>query len=256
MKTRFLIAALACLAAGAAQAHDIVLVPHAQGLTVRYGHPQDWLPVDGEKLLELQLLGADGTTVERHGALKARGLNMELAGVKAPVLAAARYDNGLWVQTATAKADGKPEWRNASRFMLPDAASLMLSVKFAKAFAAGPTDDTLYQRRVGHLLELVPQKNPLALKAGDALPVLVLFNGQPLAGAGIEVSDMVTKLPEDKIKRYVSGSDGIALVTLRPRGVNMLGLDLERPNDAALPGGAQAAPADKVLMVATYTFVR
>ncbi len=240
-----------------AEAHDIVLVPQGGGLTVRYGHPLDWLPVDHEKLLELQVQGAAGTVSDRHGALKRKGLDMLLApaALAGPALVAARYDNGLWVELP-AGPDGKAAWRNSSKFMTPEAKSVTLSVKFAKALAAGANDDTLFKRQVGHLLELVPQKNPLALKAGELLPVLVLFDGKPLADAGIENSNLVDKLPEEKIPRYRTDANGIAQVSLRPRGVNTLAVDLERPNDASLPGGARATPADKLLIVATYTFMR
>lgn len=245
------------LLAAPAQAHDIVLVPQAGGLTVRYGHPHDWQPVDHEKLLELQVQGASGTPADRHDALKRKGLDMLLApaDLKGPALVAARYDNGLWVELPPG-ADGKSQWRNTSRFMTPSAKGVTLSVKFAKGLAAGAKDETLYKRQVGHLLELVPQKNPLALKPGETLPVLVLFDGKPLADAGIENSNLVDKLPEDKIPRYRTDASGMAQVPLHARGVNTLAVDLERPNDASLPGGAQAAPADKLLMVATYTFVR
>ena len=252
------IAALALtFAASSARAHDIVLVPDRGGLTVRYGHPKDWLPVDIEKLLELQVQGADGSATDRHDALKRRGLDMLLpaGSLRGPTLVAARYDNGLWVQLPSS-ANGKAQWRNTSRFMTPAASSVTLSVKFAKAWSATAADDAVFKRPVGHLLELVPQQNPLALKAGAMLPVLVLFDGKPLPGAGIENSNLVGKLPEDQIPRYRTDASGIAQVPLRAKGINTLAVDMERPNDASLPGTARAAPADKLLMVATFTFVR
>jgi len=245
------------LASGAARAHDIVLVPDKSGLTVRYGHPADWLPVDGEKLLELSVQGADGASTDRHGALKRRGLDLLLGqgSLRGATLVSARYDNGLWVQLPPG-ADGKAQWRNSSRFLTPSASSVLLSVKFAKAWSATAADDAVFKRQVGHLLELVPQKNPLSLKPGEMLPVRVLFNGKPLVDAGIENSNLVVKLPEDKIPRYRTDANGIAQVPLRANGINTLAVDLERTNDSSLPGGALAAPADKLLAVATFTFVR
>lgn len=248
----------AALLADPAIAHDIVLVPAGAGaLTVRYGHPHDWQPVDGEKLLELQVLSANQAPADRHRQLARRGLDMQLpkGSVPSPALVAARYDNGFWVQGA-AGADGKAEWRNTSRFMQPAAASVMLSVKFAKALSGSAADADAYQRTVGHLLELVPQKNPLALDPGATLPVLVLFDGKPLPDAAIENSNLVDPIPEDKIVRYRTDAQGIAQVRLRPKGVNTLAVDVERALDASFPGADRAAPADKVLMVATYTFVR
>lgn len=253
----------ACLltSAAAAQAHDIVLVPAAGGdarapaLTVRYGHPQDWLPVDHEKLLELKLIGADGAITDRQDRLTRRGLDLLLkdASARAPMLAEARYDNGLWVRLPTEA--GRPEqFRNATRLMVPDAAATLASFKFAKAAVLTAGDDALYKRPVGHLLEIIPQKNPLALAAGESLPVLVRYNGQPLEGAGIEVTNLVDKIAEDRIERFKTGADGIAQVPLRRRGLNVLAVDLNVPNDGALGEQARALPAQTLMMVATYAF--
>lgn len=249
------IAATLLAAALPAQAHDVVLLPTAQGLTVKYGHPQDWLFIDGEKLIELKGRGAEGDASDRQSALKPSGKEMLLAAPKGqPMLYEARYDNGYWV-TLTGP-DGKSHFRNAGPFMVPGAKDVLLSLKYAKGLDATRTDTGLYKRNVGHLLELVPQKNPLALKADELLPVLVLFDGKPLADAGVENSNGVEKLDEDKIPRYRSDANGIAQIKLRAKGVNTLAVDIERPNDSAMPGGDKAAPANKVLMVATYTFVR
>ncbi len=257
------IAALALVSAGfgflapsVAHAHDIVLVPKDNGLTVRYGHPKDWQPIDREKLIELQVLAPEGPGVDRLGAVKRAGLDLQMAGgISRPSLVSARYDNGFWIEGAPG-ADGKPVWRNTGPFMTPTAKSVTLSVKFAKALSGTAADPATYGRTVGHLLELVPQKNPLAVKAGETLPVLVLFDGKPLADAGIENSDLVRKLDEDKIPRYKTDGNGIAQVPLRAKGINTLAVDLQRTVDGSFSNGTRAAPADRLLMVATYTFVR
>lgn len=40
-------------------------------------------------------------------------------------------------------------------------------------------------RALGHELEIVPDKNPSDLRAGDSIPVRILFRGRPLAGARV-----------------------------------------------------------------------
>ena len=242
-----------------AHAHDIVLVPETSGLRVRLGHPGDWQSVDVEKLLELQTMTGDGAAQDRHGALKRNGLDMVLAKpaakTTAPQMTAARYDNGLWVELpAVGKA--KPEWRNTSRFMLPGATGVLASIKFAKGYAGNAADTVVYARKTGHLLELIPQKNPLSLRDGEKLPVLLLLNGKPLADVGIEMSNLKDKMPEDKIPRFATDANGIAQVPVRPRGVNTLAVDVKRPNDGSFGANAKALPAENVMMVATYTFVR
>lgn len=257
---RFALSALA-LAAAAVQAHDIVIVPGAGGTALlRYGHPHDWQPLEKGKLIELQAFGAgDASPQDRLTALKPQGMSFALPADHAPTgsarLLAARYDNGLWARDPQV-GDAKPKAHNTSRLMMPNATSVTNNLKFAKALDGSPADTTLYRRQLGHLLELVPQSNPAALGRGEPLDVLVLFQGKPLAGAGIEVSNLADKVEEDAIKRYVTDASGIAHVTLRERGINMLGVDLERPNDGSLGDAATKLGADKLVMVATYTFVR
>lgn len=266
-----LLALLLTTAGLAVQAHDIVLVPQADGWRVRYGHPQDWLPVDGEKLLALQIFNGSAPPLDPHDALRRQGLDLLLTGPRQPPgdgLVAASYDNGLWARLPANPAlpGTKPSYRNTSRWLAPGADDTLVSLKFAKgwrgvgasarAASVASADNPAWRREVGHLLELVPQLDPLTLKPGALLPVKVLLNGLPLAGAGVELSDLVTKLPEDRITRYTTDANGIAQVPLRPHGVQMLGVDLERPNDGSLAEGARSLPVDKLLIVATYTFVR
>jgi len=48
---------------------------------------------------------------------------------------------------------------------------------------AGGGGITGFDRPLGFTLELLPEKNPYALRPGDALPVRLLLDGKPLAGA-------------------------------------------------------------------------
>lgn len=45
-------------------------------------------------------------------------------------------------------------------------------------------------RPTGLKLEIVPQKNPYALKPGEALPLLILYEGQPLPGATVKLNNL------------------------------------------------------------------
>lgn len=47
--------------------------------------------------------------------------------------------------------------------------------------------DAAFGRRTGQTLEIVPLRNPHAMKPGEALPVEVLFKGQPLPGALVKL---------------------------------------------------------------------
>ena len=242
-----------------ASAHDIILVPGANQIRVRLGHPGDWQHIDKERLLELKVIGDPANTVDIQSGLKRQGLDLIVPLKSAPGsnahMTAARYDNGLWVEVAVA-GQTKPEWRNSSRFMSPQAKDVMASVKFAKSYGGTAKDPSVFSTKAGHLLELIPQVNPYTLKAGQTLPVLVLFNGQPLPEAKIEVSNLRDKLPEDKIPRHTTDSKGVAQVPLRASGINTLVVDLKKPKDKSFGPDALALPIENIMMVATYTFVR
>jgi uncharacterized GH25 family protein len=47
----------------------------------------------------------------------------------------------------------------------------------------GAVSGGAFDRPVGMTMELVPEKNPYTLKAGDELPVRLFYEGKPLAGA-------------------------------------------------------------------------
>jgi hypothetical protein len=63
------------------------------------------------------------------------------------------------------------------------AKALLLVGQPATPGGSGASFSTSFDRPVGMTLELIPEKNPYTLKAGDELPVRLLYEGKPLAGA-------------------------------------------------------------------------
>lgn len=238
-----------------ALAHDLVLVPEPDGnLTVRFGHPGDWLMPDRERLLDLHVAGAKNRATAEPLTLKTNGLNLEATGVVtagAAGMVAARYDNGLWVTLPG--ADGKPKYFNSTKAMVPQGKSTMSAIKFAKGLYGTPDDTAIYKQEVGHLIELIPQRNPAVLKVGDKLAVLVKFNGKPLANAGVEVTDSATKTAEGQPK-FMTNAAGVAEVPIGRAGVNVVSVDYDKANDGSLGKAMKALPVDKVAMIATYAF--
>ncbi len=66
-----------------------------------------------------------------------------------------------------------------------DAEGRELYSRFAKVLMG---KGGLATRPLGHVLEIVPEKDPATLAAGEALPVQVLFRGKPLAGAHVSAA--------------------------------------------------------------------
>ena len=61
--------------------------------------------------------------------------------------------------------------------------------RYLKALVqVGATHDEVFRRTVGHTLEILPQRDPASLHAGDRLPVTVVFRGRPLAGAALALA--------------------------------------------------------------------
>lgn len=249
------IGALALAAPLGTQAHDLVLVPEPSGdLTVKFGHPNDWQQADKERLLDLQTEGVDMAAKPLASLLKGKGLNLAAAHVASAgkaTLVTGRYDNGLWVTMPG--SDGKNVYFNTTKAMMPDATSTLAAIKFAKALYAAPGDTTVYKREAKHLIELIPQKNPADVKAGDMLPVLVMFAGKPLANAGVEVTDSATRSAEGQAK-FTSDASGVAQVPIRRRGLNVVSVDYDQANDGSLGPAIKALPVDKIAMIATYAF--
>ncbi len=79
-----------------------------------------------------------------------------------------------------------PEGRkDLPRSQVPDAVSCTRSAKYVKAVVnVGKAKDAV-STPVAHVLEIVTLKNPADVRPGGDLPVQVLYEGKPLAGAQI-----------------------------------------------------------------------
>jgi len=58
--------------------------------------------------------------------------------------------------------------------------------KFAKSLVVASAPDGAWSKVLGHEFEFIPDADPAALKPGGALPVRLLWRGQPAAGIQVE----------------------------------------------------------------------
>jgi len=120
--------------------------------------------------------------------------------------------------------------RGKTKKDLKDVVECRYSEKSAKAlFTVGAPGGSAFSRPLGHKLEIIPLKDPATLKAGEDLPVKVLFKGQPArtyvygtyAGFSNESSVFAYTVQTDK--------EGIAKVKLIKPGTWLLLVKQEMP---------------------------
>lgn len=115
--------------------------------------------------------------------------------------------------------------------------------KYAKSiFLAGAPNDG-YKKVVGLPIEIVPEKDPYALKPGETLPVIVLVRGAPAAGLEIRTASSV---PGSKIiSSGKTGRDGRISIPVTAGQYRLHALHMERVSDGS---------ADWESLWATLTF--
>ena len=191
---------LCLLVAAPAAAHDYWLVPETftpkdgANVPVRMYvgealKPEQEVAYSAKKTVTVRLVTAKGVAKVQEmqdGAKPAFAFKMEGTGtavlrvdrdwssitLKADKFTAYLKEEGLAAivkaraAAGESDADGKERYRRCLKTI---------------ADAGGKPDDTP-TKPVGQVFEIVPAKNPYALKAGDELPLVVLFEDKPLAG--------------------------------------------------------------------------
>ncbi len=222
---------LASAPARRAAAHDILLLPGADPqrfqLGIKYGHPGDYTLPDREKLFVLDGYPADGgaavSLLPRLAPSAPGDLLLNLAASGEPAgyaVVGARFDNGYF-----ATVDDE-HYYNTSRRELPAAKKSGHYLKFAKALLPARADHAGFDRVLGYRLEIVPQADPFGLKVGDELPVLVLFDGQPLPGAEVDVISGEFAMQKGmELPKVTTDTNGLARVRLERPGFQFIGTD-------------------------------
>ena len=207
-RLRFLLL-LAC--SSPALAHDLWLEREASTYTLMQGHRYsthggaETIPYDPANVREALCFGDDGKA-RPLPIVKAQPL--KLSGPCNALLA--RYVSGYWTKTAwetknqpkTGVAGVLKSWHSEESVKRIDRWQAVLT----KPFANG--------------LELSPQSDPLMLKSGDKLIVLVTDAGKPVAGVAVAYGDET---------RGVSGEDGRIAIRLRHGGMQLIAASLESP---------------------------
>lgn len=126
---------------------------------------------------------------------------------------------------------------------MPAAAPRMTrSAAYSKSWPAGDAGDALWSEPVGSRLEIMPLTNPAALKAGDELPVRVLFDGRPVPAMVQATYDDDGREGHGFVIRTTADAEGLARVVLDRPGLWVVrtkhGVDEHRDGYVRFNGGA------------------
>ncbi|MHB9073148.1 MAG: DUF4198 domain-containing protein [Desulfobaccales bacterium] len=178
MKKAVILALLLTLVSAAAlYAHDAWVAKEADILVVKYGHGDK---IDPYKPAFVTVAKAYDISGKEIGVtIKPEENRAVLVPAQAPALVSITYNSGAWVKT--------PEgWKNISKREAMKEGKAVLesdkSIKYSKGLWQW---SDRFDKPLGVKMELVPLKNPLALKVGDNLPLQVLYEGKPLAGVAV-----------------------------------------------------------------------
>ncbi len=80
---------------------------------------------------------------------------------------------------------------------------------------------------VGLSLEIVPERNPYSPSGGDSLPVRVLYDGRPLAGALVKLNDLASDAKP--VEMHLTDAAGRAVFGLRRQGDWQMNVVWSRP---------------------------
>ncbi|MFO8152256.1 DUF4198 domain-containing protein [Thioalkalivibrio sp.] len=181
-------------------------------LGIGHAFPEDG-PLAVDRVEEIRLVAVDGTVetlVLEDGETHALP-----DGADGARLIVAEQTPRFWSRT---HEGGRP----ASRQTYPDALGCTQSVNVMKA-VVGRGSSEAWRHRQGHALELVPVRDPAALKAGDPLAIEVSWHGEPWQGevkatyAGYDGRSedgyaLTLQTDDDGVVRFVPAASGYWLV--------------------------------------------
>lgn len=216
-KTFFLLFVLLLFSLQQASAHDAWLVPKDGGLIMAFGHGERLDPYDPASVKDARALDCNGGSV----AIEIAGLKdmVSISSKGKPTTVTALFDGGYGVKTT----DG---WKKIAKREAQGKFTIVEALKSQKYTKALLTPCDAFSKPVGLVFEIVPEKDPFAVKPGDALPLKVLLNGKPLEGAVIKTGDAGHSESQGELK---SDKDGKASVVIAKPGFQLIVASYKKP---------------------------
>lgn len=197
-------------------AHDLWVEKQDGKLVLLYGHGTKHDPYDPQKVKEARAVDSKGTSVPVE--ILREKESASLSSTAKPAMVAAFFDGGYWLKTTEG-------WKNISKREAQGKFSIVEALKSRKYAKVLLDQCEAFSKPVGLAFEIVPEKDPLSVKPGQALPLRVLLDGKPLEGAVIKTSD-AGHSSSDGLK---TDKDGKANVMISKPGPQLINASYKSP---------------------------
>ena len=240
----------ALMLAGSASAHDFWLQPRSwqvmpgvpMPFVVEVGHGafrQQW-GADGGHLAALQDVAVDGRAIDLRTMFRPGGAGPHLTRVfrqqglhvvslvstdAASDLPSIRFNDYITAEGLTPAIDARArdgKTTSNGREVYSRRAKALMQVGPATA-----KDDMLATRAIGLTLEIVPLRNPYSLGADHILPVQILYQGRPLPGALVKLTNL--EFDDKPLRTMRSDARGRASFTIPQTGSWLINVIWTRP---------------------------
>ncbi len=196
-------------------AHDMWLQPAEEGIIIALGHQGAIDPYEPDRVREVYGYTENNWPVELDIL---RGKDGCRVFADEPFVAyTSILDNKYWYNT--------PEsWKNQR-----DGEGLKIveegrSYKYTKHIAGWAE---FLSKPLGQRIEIVPLKDPTSMKPGDRLPVKIYFEGEPLYGSGVRISETSSMDATHSLKNVEK--EGPLMVEIGSPGFQLVNAKYEMP---------------------------
>jgi len=176
-------------------AHDYWIEQDGARYAVVYGHGDERLEYDPANVKKVSVYDAAGKSIAFQTEVQGKVLAIKPAGPASVIVA--DLDSGYWSKTIYG-------WKHLPKRQASRIVEAVRSYHHSKSIVSW--GDAAQKPMEDMKLDIVPQESPFDLKAGDMLPVRVVYGGKPLPGADVE---------GEHEKVAATDPDGIARVPLK-----------------------------------------